>query len=103
LTGLPEHLLFIMNRTRQLLTIFLMLLTLSGMQFVQASPLHDHTSHLTGCALCHFDGAQAIQAALPAHEPVTEPVCHQRARTLSSPCRNQFSPVQSRAPPAHSL
>jgi len=58
--------------TRKLLTVLLLSLALCGTQVVKASPLHDHASHFSGCSLCHFDGAQALHTASPAHEPLPE-------------------------------
>lgn len=42
------------QQVRQLLLISLMACALIGVQLVQASPLHEHTSHSVDCALCHL-------------------------------------------------
>jgi hypothetical protein len=43
------------NLSRQFLLVWLLALSLLGVQLVQHSGLHDHSQHVVDCALCHFD------------------------------------------------
>ena len=89
--------------TRKLLTVLLISLALSGVQVVQASPLHDHASHFSGCSLCHFDGAQAIKAADSNSTPLPESLSSLPATLLTGPENPALPAYLSRAPPQVSL
>ena len=54
-----------MALTRQLLTVLLLILTLLGVQVVQASPLHDHSTHVIDCGLCHFSASECAIDDIP--------------------------------------
>jgi len=91
-----------MRRLRQLLTIFLITFAVCGVQVIQSSPLHDHSSHVVGCALCHFDSGDA-----PSESTLVNcPVASGGAKAVDSVPSFEsitLSPYQSRAPPRHSL
>lgn len=89
--------------TRKLLTVLLLSLALCGTQVVQASPLHDHAGHFSGCSLCHFDGGQAIKAADANTTPVTESACNRPVMLITHPHNPVLPAYLSRAPPQVSL
>lgn len=87
------------HHMRHLLLIALILFTLTGVQLVQASPLHNHAQHSVDCGLCHLQLGDGIpvrtlsgvqQGPLAAPAPML-PVA---AYLSASP-----SPYQGRAPP----
>ena len=84
---------------RSYLLIALMALTLVGVQFLQSSPLHDHTQHSVECAVYHlsfsddalFDRNVAV-AAIARSVPYSQYL--QDFYSFGNP-----SPYQGRAPP----
>tara|TARA_R100001163_G_C5060226_1_gene197002 strand:+ start:1662 stop:1943 length:282 start_codon:yes stop_codon:yes gene_type:complete len=83
----------------KLLVVWLLSLSLLGVQLVQHSALHDHTQHVVDCALCHFDNhGHALPLANIAPDfgkTDTEKVSYQQSFTLSL----QYNPYQGRSPP----
>ncbi len=41
--------------SKQIFLVWLLSLTLVSVQLIQFSPIHDHGTDVTNCALCHFD------------------------------------------------
>lgn len=91
-----------MNLTRKFLTTLIITLALCGVQVVQASALHDHSAHFTGCALCHFDGANAIQPASTVQVWVPEVIADTFIVTIAAPVTGQYPAFHERAPPRFS-
>jgi hypothetical protein len=89
--------------TRKLLTILLISLALCGVQVVQASPLHDHVSHISECSLCHFDGAQAVRTAEPVKTPIPFVTHKNPADLFTHPVTRAFPAYITRAPPQLSI
>jgi hypothetical protein len=92
-----------MNRIRQILTVLLILSAVSGAQLLQASPLHNHDSEITSCALCHFDNND--QYLPETHSDFTIQVTA-NGKSFYTSFRyhyNTFSLFQGRAPPLFSL
>ena len=92
-----------MTRIRQIFTVLLILLAVSGAQLVQASPLHNHDSEVASCALCHFDNNNQY---LP--ETLTEITVQvvDNGKLLYTSFRyhyNFLATFQVRAPPLFSL
>jgi hypothetical protein len=88
---------------RKLLTVLLISLALCGVQAVQASALHDHASHVSGCALCHFDGSHAIKAPVTGHNWIHGPVAFGTTAKTQAPFTTPYPSFHGRAPPSHSL
>ena len=85
--------------TRRFGLIALMLFVLTGVQLLQASPLHDHAQHSVDCVLCHVPLADAPP---PQHGMV--PTFATAVATATDPASNfrssrTPSPYQGRAPP----
>lgn len=88
-----------MTRSRHWLTIPLIVLVLTGIQVVQASPIHDHLDHVAGCALCHYNGNSH---AVPVAGQVAPAVKSGQVYTddgYSLITASRPSPFQGRAPP----
>lgn len=92
-----------MTRLQQILTAVLITLALCGTQVIQASPLHDHTGHITGCALCHFSANEAAIPATPVGIKPAEGPARLPVLVVSSHDKTSPSPFKSRAPPVTSL
>jgi hypothetical protein len=92
-----------MNPTKKLLTVLLISLALCGVQAVQASPLHDHVNHVSSCSLCHFDGAQALQAEGTGHGWITTSSIIITRATVQAPLTTPYPAFHGRAPPSYSL
>ena len=91
-----------MNRFRQLLTVICLVLTLAGAQLVQASPLHDHLSHVAGCALCHYDNSGCGLPIASFQAPTPVPVLVFIAQPVAAITNRIYPAFQGRAPPRHS-
>jgi len=86
---------------RKIFSVLLITLALCGVQVVQASPLHDHTGHLSGCSLCHFNGASAIRQDSDVHIWVTGTVTEIFIGTVLAPVAGHYPAFRGRAPPLH--
>jgi hypothetical protein len=87
------------QQLRQLLLLSLMVFTLTGVQLVQASALHNHTQHTVDCALCHLqfsDDALVQHQINLAFQGVAAPVAPLIPELYVSA---NPSPYQGRAPP----
>lgn len=92
-----------MNRSRHWLAIPLIILVLTGIQVVQASPLHDHLDHVAGCMLCHYNGnSHAIPVTgqlapvVKAHQAYRETAYHLVQAGNPSPFHGRAPPVAFR-------
>jgi hypothetical protein len=87
-------------QTRRLWLVALLASVLVAVQLVQASPLHEHSSHSIDCGLCHLpavDDPRAQQAPVAAISDLPVQLLHSAALCFSSHCS---VPYQGRAPPA---
>jgi len=85
--------------SRQVLLVWLLALSLLGVQLVQQSGLHDHSQDVVDCALCHFDSFDHQLPNIverPFHETgISEPVFVHHSAYFSP----QYSPYLGRSPP----
>jgi len=88
-----------MGRSRHWLKISLIILVLTGIQVVQASPLHDHLDHVAGCALCHYNGNSHAIPVICQQIPVVKSHGILTVSDYSLIPVSQPSPFQGRAPP----
>ena len=87
------------HKFRRCLLLWLMTLSLLGVQLVQGSVLHQHTQHSVDCALCHFQLSDDSEFSSPCPLPtISQGSPCLVAVLLVLPTANP-SPYQGRAPP----
>lgn len=88
-----------MKLSRKLLLVWVMALSLLGVQLIQHSALHDHSQHVVDCALCHFDSHDHVLPVLSeinlAEPGIAEQIHTPQTHYLSK----NHTPYQGRSPP----
>lgn len=82
------------------LAVLLVTLTLISIQLVQASPLHDHLDHVSGCVLCHADSNEDALTPSDNQLATFEPAGILVFPLQLSLASQKTSSFQSRAPPS---
>ncbi len=85
--------------SRQLLTVWLLAITLLGVQVVQHSAIHDHAQNIVDCGLCHIDGHdEGLTAPLTDLSFGEQITVYQKTITLLY-LTPFYHPYQGRSPP----
>jgi hypothetical protein len=90
----------LLQLTRRSGLIALMLFVLTGVQLLQASPLHDHAQHSVDCGLCHVPLADTPPPPHGLVPTFDSAVATATALATTYPSHRNASPYQGRAPPA---
>lgn len=91
-----------MKPYRHFYTVVLLILALSGVQVVQASPLHDHSTHVVDCGVCHFSASEATVDDSPVTSISVTPAQFTIARAIQVTNNRTRLAYQGRAPPSFS-
>ncbi|MDT8398446.1 MAG: hypothetical protein RQ899_07520 [Pseudomonadales bacterium] len=87
------------NMHKQFFLILLLTLTVSGMQLIKDSPLHDHTHHVVDCAICHLSANDDATVSNDALLPQSNLVAVFHAYSGLTARSIHTAVYQSRAPP----
>ena len=88
-----------MKNIRHIFTLCLLTLTLVGVQALQASPLHDHATHVVDCGLCHFNATESAVEESPTTGFTLDAASYVLNQAVTATYPKTHSPFLGRAPP----
>jgi hypothetical protein len=90
-----------MKRLQRTISTLLVILALTGIQVVQASPLHDHLDQVADCLLCHYDNnSHSLPESMPVAPAYIAHLPPEDSYSLRIPASG-ITAFNSRAPPLY--